>query len=353
MQLKAKLLNVVYKHKWLGSLWVSRLYRKSSEFRNWVEDYKESNFILKFSKLGELNPGKPIYNMYFDDSAWGFFAYWKYALIGLSLSDLFGMTPVITWGSKCPYYESQGFMGTDNAFEYYYKPVSSISIEEANQSQIVLQYSRFSLGVDSIKYDADSSIGYVPMCKKYIKLQDPIEKRLREEIQSILGEKKTIAVHIRGVEWGNIAGHPIPIGLDEYISKIKNALESGFEQVFIATDSEKTLNHLQTVFPKCLVFYEDVERTKEGSKTLVIFDETKHEKMRNFSLGYQVLRDMYTMSYCQGLIAGYSNVSLAAKVTKEARDEEYEYLHIFDQRLKEGGLSSVKAEKLMRSGKYK
>ena len=41
-------------------------------------------------------------------------------------------------------------------------------------------------------------------------------------------------------------------------------------------------------------------------------------------LGYEVLRDMYTLASCDGLVAGLSQVSYAARICKRSRNEKYD-----------------------------
>ena len=43
-----------------------------------------------------------------------------------------------------------------------------------------------------------------------------------------------------------------------------------------------------------------------------------------------MLRDMYTLSLCDGFIAGMSQVSLAVRIFKKSRDEEFNNLCILN-----------------------
>lgn len=84
----------------------------------------------------------------------------------------------------------------------------------------------------------------------------------------------------------------------------------------------------------------------------MIFDKSVQRKDHHFLLGYEVLRDMLTMARCEGLIAGYSNVSLAAQTFKYNMNASYEYLHINESRIIETGISANHAVEMMKKGKF-
>ena len=48
-------------------------------------------------------------------------------------------------------------------------------------------------------------------------------------------------------------------------------------------------------------------------------------------LGVEVLRDMYSMAECDGLVAGLSQVSYAARIQKKSMGSEYEDLVILNK----------------------
>ena len=188
----------------------------------------------------------------------------------------------------------------------------------------------------------------------YIHIKESLYDDLYNQIKSLLKEKKTVAVHVRGIEWGEIKGHPIPVALEEYCRRIDIAIEKyEFEQIFLATDSEDTVRYFSKRYGNTVVCYNDVLRSESGSKTLVIFDSNVKRKNNYYWLGYEVLKDMLTLSFCGGLVAGLSHVSLAAEVFKKSRGEEYEYKNMVDQKVQKSGMQVSKAVSLMRKNKFK
>ena len=50
----------------------------------------------------------------------------------------------------------------------------------------------------------------------------------------------------------------------------------------------------------------------------------------HYRLGYEVLRDMYALAACDGLVAGLSQVVNCARIVKESSGEEYDTLCIIN-----------------------
>ena len=73
--------------------------------------------------------------------------------------------------------------------------------------------------------------------------------------------------------------------------------------------------------------YADVFRS--DNDTSVAFSKSDR-KYHHYLLGYEIARDMYTLSLCDGLVAGKSSVSYLSNLYKHSRDEEYEYMKIID-----------------------
>ena len=183
--------------------------------------------------------------------------------------------------------------------------------------------------------------------EKYIHIRKDLYCQILEEIHLLVGEKKTIAVHVRGVEWGNVHGHPIPVSLEIYTKIIDEALkEHSFEQIFLATDSEDTVDFLKKRYGNKIVLYNDMMRAKKGSRILTIYDESISKENRGYLRGYEVLKDMLTISFCDGIIAGLSYVSFAAEVFKCERGERYEYKDYVQMQLNNNGISPEKLQML-------
>jgi hypothetical protein len=322
--------------KYLYLLW---RYKNYDEFKVWVESCNLKNCYL-VNELGALNDDQYIYYMKYPGKEFGFFAYWNYSIRGIDYAISHNMVPVMDWTSNSPYYEPQHFGEESNPFEYYFKNISGIEIRDVSSSAKVV---RMRLGVD-LTDDFKDCHGYrmeeIPIDKyvsytqKYFQIQHSLNEEIMNSIKELLKGKKTLAVHIRGVEWGKVKNHPIPLKLEEYMEKIDAAMEEyGFEQIFLATDSEETITKCTERYGSKLVYYQDALRTKAGSHELVILDNTINREMHHYRMGVEVLKDMLTLSKCEGLIAGLSMVSFAARIFKLSRNEDYIYYELLEQKV--------------------
>ena len=343
----SKLKEKIKKMKCMKGIILGRRYKKDNNFKKIIDAYINGNIVLYEDKKKKLNNEKNIYHIIFDSPTSGFFACWLWGLYALYYADKFNLNPFIEWTSQNAYYEKDGIDGKNNAFEYYFEQVSNLKMEDVKSDKLNINI----LNEKQSTYLIDTD--YTRINKKYMKLNENTKTKIYKDINELLKGKKTLAVHVRGVEWGNIKRHPIPLKLEEYIKEIDKAIEQeNFEQIFLATDSDDTIEYLSNKYKDKIVYYEDVARATKGSKTLALFDSTIERKNNHYLLGLEVLRDMITLSSCQGLIAGVSNISTAAIITKLTNEEEYKYKHIFEQKINNNGISSQEAVEKMRQGKF-
>lgn len=335
-------------------LMIYRLH-KIPEYKKWCNDFF-GNTYFKFQEFGPLNKQRLIYVQEITDPASGFFWCWRQACNSIMVADRYGFTPVIDWRNS-PFYEPDGFSGIDNPFEYYFKPVSDISLADVLQSYNVAYYNAYNSGIPSIPYerftDNDILLTYANINEKYFHIREDVFNDIKSQIDTIFCKKKTIGVHVRGVEWGKIKGHPIPPSFITYAEKVDEAIkEYDFEQIFLATDSEDTVTFFRHRYGDRVKYYGETVRSKKGNRTLVIFDNNIKRAHNRYWLGYEVLRDMLTLSFCDGLVAGMSNVSFAAEVFKLSRGETYMYKYMVEQTVRRKGMSSLKAMRLMKENKF-
>lgn len=341
-----KLKQKLKRMKCMKGIILYRQYQHNKDLRQVIDAYNNKQSILFEEETVKLNNENKILYIMFDKETSGFFACWLWCLTHLYYAEKYNLIPYIDWTEKNAYFEENGINGTKNPFEYYFQQVSSLSLEEAKSSTNKVKIVNAMVNTYSIE---DSYQELAKINKRYMRLHESIQREITNSIHQLLGNKKTLAVHVRGVEWGNIAGHPVPLSLDKYIEKVDEAIEKEkFEQIFLATDSEDTIEYLSNKYKDKIVFYNDVARASKGSKALALFDESIKRKNNHYLLGLEVLRDMMTLAACQGLIAGYSNISAAAIITKMSNEETYDYKYIFKQKINSKGVTTEKAVEKMK-----
>ena len=83
-----------------------------------------------------------------------------------------------------------------------------------------------------------------------------------------------------------------------------------------------------------MVYYDDVYR---GNSTAGVHTTKGDRENHNYKLGLEVVRDMYTLAACNGLVAGMSQVSMSARITNKAFYMPYESVCIIDKGLSQNG----------------
>lgn len=323
-------------------LWICLNKLKDMNFRNKVITINNSPDVIFFHHLGASNPEKNIYLIYSNNAARGFFSQFNLVLDGLYFADYYHLTPVVEYGSSTLYHQEKGMNGVTNSFEYYFKQPSNISVSEARQSQNVIfyEYNHRKAGLNKFTNTLVNSLdnpedmeAYITsraaLIHKYVRFSDPIQNYLDETVEPIFAESRVLGVHVRGTDFNlGYNGHAIAVTPQEYLENTRGAFSTGnFEKVFLATDEISVIKLYEDVFGDSLIYYKDILRSENGD-ALHFSENTR--KNHKFLLGREVLRDMYSLSKCNGLIAGMSNVSLAARMMKRSNGKDYDFFNIIN-----------------------
>ena len=300
-----------------------RFYRNRSDFRRMVlEGYHNPDF-LELHHLGNEYRGNIIYAADETGNGIGFFAEFGMTLIKLYFADERGLVPYVHWGDKYVYYEPDGIHGEKNAFLHYFKPVSEIaSIEHAchviYQESWHCEWVKEVYGVVSYNVNDAYIDDMASILKKYIQYNDETKRYLEREYDKLLGNKKTIAVHYRGTDFNKgYNNHPVPVRVEEEIQKVRELIDKkDYEQIFLATDENAIVSLFREEFGELVKVYEDTYRD-DGSGESIAFSNSNREN-HHYKLGLEILRDQYTLTHCEGIVCGYSNVTFIARVMRRA-----------------------------------
>lgn len=300
-----------------------------------VKALENENTLVELQKYGEQD--EDIY--YFIDMKeinTGFFAVYNRLLAFLYFADRYDLKPVIRLEHSFPYAEKQRINDTDNPFEYYFKQPVGISPEKVECMRCVLLCRKENSYLINQLNDSQNGYSKSEQClkalaevaRKYLKLNDKIDLQMREDF-IIPSDEKVLGVHVRGTDFKrNYNGHPVQIQVDEYLKEAEEIYkEGGYQKIFLATDDLSAIRKFQNAFRDNLLIYNDVIRS-DGEDT-VMHSESKREN-HHYLLGYEVLRDMYSLAACDGLVAGLSQVSYAARIQKMSMGSEYTNLRILD-----------------------
>ena len=301
-----------------------RIHCNKPDFRRLVlEGYKNPEY-LEFHTFGDEYQGQTIYLVDEQGYGMGFFAELGVTLIKLYFADSRGFTPYVYWGERYLYYEPDGVEGQKNAFLFYFEPVSEVH-DIRNASHVVYSdithYEQVKQIYHAVSYDVSEDYinAMARMMKKYIQYKDSVKTYLEQEYDKIFdGGQKILGVHFRGTDFRKqYNNHPVAVRIEQEIEKVKELLEkSGYEQIFLATDENAAVQKFMQAFGDKVKIYEDTFRDNGGDDSIAFSNcGREHHK---YKLGLEVLRDEYTLTRCEGLVCGYSNVTFIARIMRRS-----------------------------------
>lgn len=303
-------------------------------------------FQQKAKHLGTLNQGKIIYYIKEDSENFGFFAMYRAWLEYLYFANVCGYTPVVHAGERFSYKEKKQINKTENTFEYYFKQPAGVSVYDAERSSKVIVSSLvhrqmveliFTGKYNNYKWNKRYLQEMGSIVKKYIRFNQPTWEYISKGIQEKNFEaEKVLGIHIRGTDFrAQYDNHPIYLIEEDAFKVIDPILEKNlYSKLFIATDDNRILKKFVARYGEKLCFYDDVER---GSNNQSVAFSKNSRKKHKYLLGLEVIRDMYSLSMCSGLVAGISQVAVCAQINKLARGEHYRDLIIINKGLNING----------------
>ena len=263
----------------------------------------------------------------------GFFAEYRRMLNYLYYADQLQLIPYIVCTQDYTYAEAHPVNGHSNPFEYYFcQPC--VSGGGCDQYRYIVRNRDCDLDLSrALKPENgyDLSEEYVAamadITRRYIR-PNKETKELQQQGDELLGNEKTLGIHVRLTDFRkNFYGHPTCVPAEQHIKLARSAMkEYGFQRIFLATDDVDTVKLFKKEFGEKLLTYSDV--TRSDGEVSVAFSEAGRMN-HHYLLGQEVLRDMYTLAKCDGLIAGKSQVSICAYIQKRTTGD-YCYREILD-----------------------
>lgn len=284
----------------------------------------------------------------------GFFAAMNRTLVNLYYAEYCGFKPMIQWGKYSPYYDPEMNDVTKNIFEYYYESAPFTQSADALQCKNIIMATRTqirkaagTIGEEDISYnESDKKFELLAdVYKKHCHLNKRTKDFIDSGIEKTIGDKRTLGVHVRGTDFRiQVIYHPIIISPEEFLQKAKEQLATGkYEQVFLATDDLDALEIFKKEIPKDqLVYYPDVQR---GTGYTAAFEMENTRPFHKYKLGLEVLRDVYTLANCDGLLAGRSMVSFAARYIALSLDKYFSDCIIIYKGLRQTNSRAAKIRK--------
>ncbi len=338
---------------------------KSQIFRNYVCQFRMPVFpsekenkgktlcCLTLYRLGENNPGRIIGYYALDSGSGGFCAIWLYCLNRLAFAEKLGIPLTINWYASKIYQEPVPYYGTTNIFEYYFMQPSGISLKETLNSQnVYFDYDSEFLGFDEVfhpngpndyKFTWQDIVKLGDLNRKFIRFQPQIEENLAKDLKYMLGMERVVGVHARGTDYKlGYKGHPVVIPVEEYIKTAKEQIEKhNATKIFLATDDLDYLDAFRKAFGNKLLFYPENVRTND---TIWNCEFDRDRPFHRYMLGYEVLRDTWTLAHCHCLICSLSYVGLMTQILNYSEGLSFHEVIRIDEGLHHSGIDLTRQE---------
>ena len=319
---------------------LKQVFKGNKKYIKRVLEFDENSEYVKIQHNGNTDYGKVLYVIKENTGADGFCATLYFIMCYLIFAEQHGFIPVIELTKDFVYYDEEMSVKTENPWNYYFveeeefhdknKALNVCYCDYTHREMIEEKYNFSAYKVENY-YDESVIEICSPLISRYMRLKPEITeeswnllKELREKGSKILG------VHFRGTDYKKgYNNHPVFVDEKTTIEEIKKATDvSKFEAVFVATDDDFICDRIrEAVKGITVLWFPDVFRS-DGTESVAFSNSNR--KNHHYLLGYEIARDMYTLSLCDGLVAGKSNVGFLSNLYKRSRNEKYEYMQIID-----------------------
>ena len=213
------------------------------------------------------------------------------------------LEPFVDFQTSKTLYNDGVINGSENAWDYYFKPVSSIKSLEEIKTNFVVSKPGFPPGYD---FTLQQNPGLYHRVADRIVVQNDIENDV-DRLRGIVGQD-VLGVHFRGQEARYFRGHYLPPSKMQ-IQQILNRLieEFHFKSIFVVSEDQSLLDFVCETAPVPVKFTNSFRLSNKNA-----YDVYPREQHR-YLLGREILIDALLLSNCGGLIHCSSNVGQFAR----------------------------------------
>ncbi len=238
--------------------------------------------------------------------------------------------PVVDMRSFPNIYLDQDKVGRENAWEYYFEPLSNLSVEEIADCKNIL------LGYDAPEYKTNYTEKYDiarlhRAYRKWIHMKPEVLEDINRECNEILpcGFEKVLGVLYRGTDMVSLKlkNHPAQPTLDEICELIEKYWEEWeCEMIYLCTEDAAALEVFKKRFGEKIVYSSQLRFANTANRWLgEIFDEVQGTRRDR---GAEYLKTIEILSRCDHMIASVCSGSVCAHVM---HGDDYKHLLMIDK----------------------
>ena len=280
-------------------------YFNSKKLRKSIFDNNELFYNLK--SFGKKNPKKIFYVIQRSPGG-GMFSNLNYVIHHLLISEKFGFIPIVDMSNYYTFYnEKRPIKGINNAWEYYFEPVSKYSLDEIYKSKNVIISDGKTRGNTFFDSFQNLNLEHKKIFNKYIKIKKNLIIEKDKFYKKNFKNQKILGVHFRGTDYKNRERHPLPATKRQIMTIIDDLNHKyKYDKIFLVTEEKKYLNSLKNRYDNLIHFSSIFTNKKQ------IFFE-KFTKNIRYKIGKENIIDMLLLGSVDHITGIDSNLISASK----------------------------------------
>lgn len=281
---------------------------------------------------GELNKNKTIYIIRpRTDGIEGLMSLLLNVIKQINYAEKSGYVPVVDFKNYDTQYKVDNG-AVSNVWDYFFNPVSKISLDEAYQSRNVILSGLSSIRESDEYLDQKMDEASLSQARKFVKqyicFAPETEEFVSNEIVSIALEK-TLGLYLRGTDYIKLrpAGHPVQPTTRQAIEKADEMMRRhGLEYVFLVTEDAEIYKEIKKYFGQKLkiVSYDSFINNYEGAGFLSQDEKIVSQLAASpYQRGMNYLAKLIILSRCKYFVGGNTCGSWAAQVFSDGYADSF------------------------------
>ena len=249
----------------------------------------------------------------------GFFSNLILILNHLKICEKKKYIPVIDMKNFTTIYNEKKLINnTFNAWEYYFKNVSTYNLEEVYKSQnVIISPNKI---VHNMEHWPNKHLEFKKIYNKYIKVNKGVKKILEKYLKKLsFKNKKILGVHFRGTSYKTSPGHALPATIEQIIKHSEYLLNKyKFEKIFLVTEELNYQQKLKNHFGNKLISINSFRSNRDDA--FLKYPRNLHR----YKLGLESIIEAFLLSKCSGVFYVSSNLVHAANLISENNQSLFE-----------------------------
>lgn len=244
----------------------------------------------------------------------GFFAEFIGVLQNISWCERKGKQPVAYWDEKSKYHEAGGFNGVDNAWEYYFEPVSGARYKHGDK--IYRKYQEPDgrrIPYDNSGYIENSRVAMNSIIMRYIKIKPYVLDEVNDFYNKNMKNGIIIGIHLRGTDKVSEASPIKPMSAinkaKEFAELAKKLAPEKTVKFLVASDDQRLIDFAKKNLPEIVINYEASSRSVNGKPPHFAYEGIQKPKGFFACLGRDVLVEALLLAQCDFFVHTRSNVA--------------------------------------------